>query len=100
MQNNIEIKKLATEKLNNEPLETLFRFSEFEHIKMLEFINEKIRKTKLKPLIITTIILSIITIIVMSIAYLLLSKHFCIILISIFMVLFLLDIYQFKKFKN
>lgn len=48
MQNNIEIKKLATEKLNNEPLETLFRFSEFEHIKMLEFINEKIRKTKIK----------------------------------------------------
>lgn len=100
MQNNIEIKKLATEKLNNEPLETQFRFSEFEHIKMLEFINEKIRKTKLKPLIITTIILSIIIIIVMSIAYLLLSKRFCIILISIFTILFLLDIYQFKKFKR
>ena len=46
MQSNVEIKKLATEKLNNEPLETRFYFSEFEHIKMFEFINEKIRKTK------------------------------------------------------
>ncbi len=36
----------------------------------------------------------------MSIAYLLLSKRFCIILISIFTILFLLDIYQFKKFKR
>lgn len=44
--------------------------------------------------------MSIITIIVMSIAYLLLSKRFCIILISIFTILFLLDIYQFKKFKR
>lgn len=67
---------------------------------MFEFINEKIRKTKLKPLIITTILLSIITIIVMSIAYLLLSKRFCIILISIFTILFLLNIYQFKKIKR
>lgn len=100
MQSNVEIKKLATEKLNNESFETRFYLSEFEHIKMFEFINEKIRKTKLKPLIIATIILSIITIIVISIAYLLLSKRFCIILISIFTILFLLDIYQFKKFKR
>lgn len=100
MQSNIEIKKLVTEKLNDEWLETRIGFSEFERIKMIESINEKIRKTKLRPLIITTIMLSIITIIVMSITYLLLSKRFCIILISIFTILFLINIYQFKKFKR
>ena len=100
MQSSIEIKKLVTEKLNDESLETRIGFSEFERIKMVESINEKIRKTKLKPLIITTIMLSIITIIVMSITYLLLSKRFCIILISIFTILFLINIYQFKKFKR
>ena len=100
MQSSIEIKKLVTEKLNDEPLETRICFSEYEYIKMFEFVNEKIRKTKLKPLLIATIILSIITIIVMSIAYLLLSKRFCIILLSIFTILFLLNIYQFIKFKR
>ena len=100
MQSSIEIKKLVTEKLNDESLGTRIGFSEFERIKMFESINEKIRKTKLKPLIITTIMLSIITIIVMSITYLLLSKRFCIILISIFTILFLINIYQFKKFKR
>lgn len=100
MQSNIEIKKLVTENLNDEPLETRICFSEYEYIKMFEFVNAKIRKTKLKPLRIVTNILSIITIIVMSIAYLLLSKRFCIILISIFTILFLLNIYQLKKFKR
>lgn len=100
MQSNIEVKKLVTEKLNDKSLETRIGFSEYEYIKMFESINEKIRKTKLKPLIITTIMLSIITIIVMSITYLLLSKRFCIILISIFTILFLINIYQFKKFKR
>ena len=100
MQSSIEIKKLVTEKLNDEWLETRIGFSEFERIKMIESINEKIRKTKLRPLIITTIMLSIITIIVMSITYSLLSKRFCIILISIFTILFLINIYQFKKFKK
>lgn len=100
MQSNIEIKKLVTENLNDEPLKTRICFSEYEYIKMFEFVNEKIRKTKLKPLLIATIILSIITIIVMNIAYLLLSKRFCIILLFIFTILFLLNIYQFMKFKR
>lgn len=97
MQSNIEIKKLVTENLNNEPLETRICFSEYEYIKMFEFVNEKIRKTKLRPLrIITNILFAVITIGTI-IACALLPVRFYIIPVLIFIISSLMNTYLIKK---
>lgn len=100
MQSNIEIKKLVTENLNNEPLETRICFSEYEYIKMFEFVNEKIRKTKLRPLrIITNILFAVITIGTI-IACALLPVRFYIIPLLIFTVSFLINAHLIKSVKR
>ena len=105
MQSSIEIKKLVTEKLNDEWLETRIGFSEFERIKMVESINEKIRKTKLRPLLIVTNILSVVISVGTIIICALLPVRFYIIPFLIFTIpkqsknrLFLLRKYRFLHF--
>lgn len=100
MQSNIEIKKLVTENLNDEPLETRICFSEYEYIKMFEFVNEKIRKTKLRPLcIVTNILLAVITIGTI-IACALLPVRFYIIPLLIFTASFLINAHLIKSVKR
>ena len=97
MQSSIEIKKLVTEKLNDEWLETRIGFSEFERIKMIESINEKIRKTKLRPLLIVTNILSAVISVGTIIICALLPVRFYIIPFLIFTILFLINTHLIKK---
>ena len=97
MQSNIEIKKLVTEKLNDKSLETRIVFSEFERIKMFESINETIRKTKLRPLLIVTNILSAVIGVGTIITCALLPVRFYIIPFLIFTISFLMNTHLIKK---